>query len=278
MRRLVGFILAASPVFGGESAVFPPDSTWETLSGGHQIVEGIASAGGNLYLTDVPDRELFRIKPDGTSELMDGATDAANGLAIGPGGRLFGACMHAPAMLVWDLDSGKRTSIPLPTPANDLAITAQGWVFYTWGAANGVYQFQADSPAVRKVVELPHPNGITLSHDGRELWVGEFHGDSVRAFPILEDGRLGQPVPGFMAKTPADGKGLLDGMTPLKDGRLLVATALGLQILERGKEPLLLANPTARRANYVRLVTDPQGVRWMIAAFEKSVMRRKTRL
>lgn len=278
MRRLLCLILAAASALADESAVFEPGSRWETVSEGHRIVEGIASAGGVLYLTDVPERELFRITADGKTELMDGATDAANGLAIGPGGRLFGACMHAPSMLVWDLESGKRTGIPLPTPANDLAITPQGRVFYTWGAANAVYQFPADSPSVVKAAEIPHPNGITLSHDGLELWVGEFHGDTVRAFPILRDGCLGQGVAAFKAKTPADGKGLLDGMTPLKDGRLLVATALGLQILERGMPPLVLANPTTRRANYVRLVTDPQGVRWMIAAFEKSVMRRKTRL
>lgn len=278
MRRLLCLILAGSSALADESAVFEPGSRWETVSEGHRIVEGIASAGGVLYLTDVPERELFRITADGKTELMDGATDAANGLAIGPGGKLHGACMHAPAILVWDLQTGARSRISLPSPANDLAITTEGTLYYTWGASNAVHRVIPSAPGAEKVADLPQPNGITLSHDSRELWVGEFHGDTVRAFPILGDGRLGPGVAAFKAKTPADGKGLLDGMTPLKDGRLLVATALGLQILERGKDPVLLANPTDRRANYVRLLTDGKGERWMIAAFEKSVMRRKTRL
>lgn len=278
MRIFLLALVAASTAAGDEAAVFEPGSAWEIVSKGHRIVEGIAQARGGLYLTDVPDRELFRISPDGAEVLVDGATDAANGLAIGPGGLLYGACMHAPALLVWDLETGKRSRIDLPTPANDLAITADGAIYYTWGAANAVHRRAPGGGSVEKVAEMPHPNGITLSHDGRELWVGEFHGDTVRAHPILEDGRLGPPVRGFKAGTPADGKGLLDGMTPLKDGRLLVATALGLQILERGKEPLRLANPTDRRANYVRILTDEKGIRWMVAAFEKSVLRRKTRL
>lgn len=278
MRTPLVLLASAICVSAGEAEIFAADSTWETVSEGHRIVEGIAWANGSLYLTDVPERELFRISPDRGQELMNADTGAANGLAIGPDGRLFGACMHRPAIAVWDLKTNVRTDIALPTPANDLAMTADGRVFYTWGAANAVYRFSLSDPKPVKAADLPNPNGITLSHDGRELWVGEFHGDTVLAFAILDDGQLGPSRAALKAKVPDNGRGLLDGMTPLSDGRLLVATALGLQILAENREPIVLPNPTTHRANYVRIIRMADGSRWIYAAHEKSVLRRKSRL
>ena len=89
---------------------------------------------------------------------------------------------------------------------------------------------------------------------------------------------LGRARAGFKAKVPDDGKGLLDGMTRLSDGRLLVGTALGLQILSPDGTSELLPNPTDQRANYVRIITDASGQRWIYAAHVKSVLRRRTSL
>lgn len=262
-----------------ELPVFPEGSEWETVSKGHHIVEGIAVApDGTVFLTDVPDGELFKLDSTGQETLHDGKTAKANGLAFGPDGRLFAACMGAPAITAWNLKAGTRAEIPLPTPSNDLVLTPGGSLYCTWGPANAIYHLSVADPQAIKVAEVKNPNGITLSHDGRELWVGEFTGDTVLAFPILRDGSLGPSRPAFKAKVPANGKGLLDGMTPLPDGRLLAATALGLQILSTDADPVLLANPTAHRANYVRLVTDSEGGRWIYAAHEKTVIRRKTLL
>lgn len=262
-----------------ETAMFPEGSEWETVSKGHRIVEGIAVApDGTVYLTDVPDGELFKLEPNGLEELHDGKTAKANGLAFGPDGRLYAACMGKPAITAWDLETGARAEIPMPTPANDLAVTSSGSIYCTWGPANAIYHLSITDPKPVKVAEVENPNGITLSRDGGELWVGKFTGDTVLAFPILHDGSLGPSRPAFKAKVPANGKGLLDGMTPLPDGRLLAATALGLQILATDADPIVLPNPTAHRANYVRLFTDSKGIRWIYAAHEKTVIRRKTLL
>ena len=280
MRAL--FMVAAglsSIVLAEESAIFTEASKWETVGEGYNIVEGIAAAkDGSIYLTDVPDSELIRIGPDGKTSWLDKQTLKANGLAIGPDGTLYAASMAEPAILAWNLASGKRSAITLPTPANDLAITDKGRLYCTWGAANAVYQLDLADPRPEKVADIPNPNGITLSHDGAELWVGEFHGDTVRAFSMLPDGRLGPVRAAFKALVPPDGKGLLDGMTPLKDGRLLAATALGLQLLSTTAPPVLIANPTAHRANYVRIISDSAGHRWIYVSHVKSVLRRRTLL
>jgi gluconolactonase len=279
MRALIIVVGLSSMVLAEESAIFTEDSKWETVGEGYNIVEGIAATkDGNLYLTDVPDSELIRLGPDGKTSWLDKQSLKANGLAIGSDGTLYGASMAEPAILAWNLNSGTRSTITLPSPANDLAITVKGQLYCTWGAANAVYQLDLANPKPEKVADLPNPNGITLSHDGKELWVGEFYGDTVRAFPLLPDGRLGPARAAFKALVPPDGKGLLDGMTPLKDGRLLAATALGLQILSAKAAPVLIANPTAHRANYVRIISDPAGHRWIYVSHVKSVLRRRTLL
>lgn len=280
--RAIGLTISAILLIrasAAETAVFVEGSEWVTVGEGYNIVEGIAQGkDGSIYLTDVPDSELIRIDPEGKTSVLDKQSLKANGLAMAADGQLLAASMAEPAILSWDLQTGQRRSIALPSPANDLAITSTGHLYCTWGEANAVYQFKLADPAPRKVADLPHPNGITLSHDGREVWVGEFHGNTVRAFPIQPDGALGPSRAAFTAQVPADGKGLLDGMTPLPDGRLLVATALGVQILSPSAPPILIPNPTTHRANYVRILSDPQGQRWMFVAHIKSVLKRRTLL
>jgi sugar lactone lactonase YvrE len=279
---LAAFAFSAAMIFrsaAAEDGVFVEGSAWETVGEGYNIVEGIAAAGdGTIYLTDVPDAELLKIAPSGEESVVDTETLRANGLAFGLDGRLYAASMAEPVILAWDLKTGKTSRIPLPSPANDLVITPGGQLYCTWGAENAVYHLDLADPKPVKAAELPNPNGITLSHDGRELWVGEFSTDTVRAFPILADCRLGPSRAAFKAKVPEDGKGLLDGMTPLADGRLLVGTALGLQILSADAPPVVIPNPTDQRANYVRIVTDAKGQRWIYAAHVKSVIRRRTLL
>lgn len=268
--------MAAEPT---EAGVFVDGSAWEIVGENYNVVEGIAATSdGTIYLTDVLDDELYKCTPGLKEELLDTKTTRANGLALGPGGNLYSVCMSEPRALVWNLKTGQRTEIPLASPGNDLVIVGEKYLYWTWGPANAVYVLDLKTLESRKVAEVQNANGITLSPDGHELWVGEFTTASVRGMPLLANGDLGSARAAFTVKLPENGKGFIDGMTPLKDGRVLVATALGLQILASDGTSQLLPNPTKQRANYVRLVTDAAGDRWMYAAFVKSVMRRRTLL
>jgi sugar lactone lactonase YvrE len=271
-------LLLGGTLLAGEPDPFVEGSSWELVSEGHNIVEGIAASGKDVFLTDVPDQELFRITPYGKPALMDASTGGANGLAPGSHGRLYGACMKKPELAVWNVATGARSDIPAPTPANDLVITPNNDLFYTWGPSNAVYRLGLTELKAEKAATMPNPNGIALNTDGSELFVAEFTGNTVRAFPISTNGTLGEWRAAFKARVPANGRGLLDGMVALKDGRLLIATALGVQILSANGEAILIANPTSHRANYVRIITDASGVRWMYVAHEKTVLRRQTRL
>ena len=73
--------------------------------------------------------------------------------------------------------------------------------------------------------------------------------------------------------------GLLDGMVVLPDGRLLIATSVGIQLAEPvgkqtdGPRTIVIPHPEQfPRCNYVRISPDGQ---WMYAAFVKEVQRRR---
>lgn len=172
MRSIALLFGILTATVADESGLFAPASAWEMVSDGHRIAEGIASAVGDVFITDVPDGELFRISPDGSETVVDATSDGANGLVIGPDGRLCGACMHKPAIAVWDPATGERAAdITRPTPANDLAITADGHVFYTWGPAKAVFRVSLEDPMPVKAADLPNKPERHLDElaDG---WVG----------------------------------------------------------------------------------------------------------
>jgi gluconolactonase len=274
----ISVVILLSHVIGVADAgetLFAVGSEWEKVGGARRVVEGIAGArDGSVYITDVIDDKLIRIDADGTETLIDDATDHANGLAFGPDGRLYGVCMKKPAVLAWNLKTGARETIRIRTPGNDLAITSDGRLFYTWGGTNAVYEVKLPTGGSSKVADVENPNGISLSADGSELLVGRFFADTVLSFPILPEKGLGAPKEAFKAKTPEDGKGLLDGMIPLSKDKILTSTALGLQILSRNGDPELIANPTGQRANYVRMIVDGEGRKWIYAAHVKTLLRR----
>ena len=79
---------------------------------------------------------------------------------------------------------------------------------------------------------------------------------------------------------PSNGLGRLDGMQPLSGDRLLIGTALGIQIVfpagKEGSGPLMLVpSPDGRpRCNYARI--SPDGM-WLYAAFAKDILRRRVK-
>ena len=167
---LILAVLACFQAVRAHETFFPDGSQWETVGEGYHVVEGIAAKNGTIYYTDVPDEELYRLEPGKPEFLMDQSTAKANGLAFGPDGTLYGVCMAEPRITGWNLDTGARVHIPLPSPANDLVITANGHLYCTWGALSAVYHVNLAKPAPVKVAEMPNPNGITLNRDGTEQW------------------------------------------------------------------------------------------------------------
>ena len=148
--------------------------------------------------------------------------------------------------------------VPLSSP-NDLALDPRGGLWFTdpvWAGRDaqgsapasasppGAVCFLDEDGAARRChVGAVFPNGLVLTPDGSELWVGETGTGRILAFPLLGRGRLGEPR--IRCELGADA--YPDGMCFDSAGRLIVAgTGSGALFVvgERGlEERVPMADP-----------------------------------
>jgi sugar lactone lactonase YvrE len=268
----VGLFLASLAVAKAADLIFSEGSEWELVSDGHQFAEGMAwDKEGHFYFTDVPRSLLYKVDAKtGERILIDDNTGRANGIAFGPDGRIY----------AWDPVTWGKVAVATGPASNDIAILKDGTIFFTDPGDNNVWRIDPKSGELTKAADPRWmPNGISLSLDQKTLLVAEFNSGTIHGFSIDSAGQLkGKSSPAYRLGIPSNTLGRLDGMQPLKDGRLLIGTALGMQIAPRvGKEgthPLIVVpSPDNRpRCNYARISPDGQ---WLYAAFAKDILRRR---
>jgi len=279
---LPALLPAAAPA---PDLVFAAGSDWEVVSSGHQFAEGMAwDAEGHFYFTDVPRGQLFKVDRHSNAQtLLDGATGRANGIAFGPDGRLYGCASGDRCIYAWEPGTWQKTKIAEGTQSNDLVVLRNGTVFYTDPSARLVWRLAAHTFARTEAARLEWgPNGIAVSRDQATLLVAEFSADTIHGFPLDGDSRVAGPAQAaYRLAVPSDGRGHLDGMVVLADGRLLIGTSLGTQLappVQSGAAParhLVIPSPQGRpRCNYARV--SPDGA-WLYTAYAADLLRRRLR-
>jgi gluconolactonase len=200
------------------------DWQFEIVAGPFGFTEGPAWDGEALFFSDIPASRIMRWDPStGETTVYREGTHAGNGLMFDAAGRLYG-CQgndqpHGPGRRVvrYDPDGevtviadrfeGKRLNSP-----NDLAFDSRGRLWFT-DPRYGDYRddmeldhesvFRADpqpdgSWTLHRVTfDTTRPNGLLVSPDGGTLYVAqsEYGVDrkrELRAYPILEDGSVGE--------------------------------------------------------------------------------------
>lgn len=214
--------------------------------------------------------------------LLDGATGKANGIAFGPDGRLYGCASGDKCIYAWDARTWQKVKVAEGTQSNDIVVLRDGTIFYTDPAPRLVWRLAARTFARTEAARLDWgPNGIAVSRDQTTLLVAEFASDTIHGFPLGAGSILSGPArPAYQLAVPSDGRGFLDGMEVLSDGRLLIGTSLGTQIAPavQGGAPgrhVVIPSPQCRpRCNYARL--SPDGA-WLYTAYAADLLRRRLR-
>jgi gluconolactonase len=215
----------------------------EKISGNLQFADGMAwSRSGFLAVADVRQRTIFKIEndPHTTPKLWRVNDGGASGLAFDLQGRLYICESETRRVTRVDVNGrlevlaenyqGKKFNAP-----NDIAVRRDGHVYFTdpaFGSADdrreldfyGVWHIgpKGDLDVVAKL--QTRPNGITVSPDGKALYVCDSDRHAVAAFDLDRAGAAGN-----LRDLIKNVAGVPGGIRTDADGRLYVA-AKGLAV------------------------------------------------
>ncbi len=204
---------------------------------------------GYLLFTDIPNNRIVRVLPDGTHNDWMTNSHGANGLMCDQLGNVYAAQgdAHGVARLraQGDGETGEMGGVltaefegqPFNKP-NDLAIDTHGGLFFTdpnysQNAATqpveGVYYLSADGKVTRVVDDLPRPNGVLVSADGKDLFVANINERKIMRYEIVGPGQISNGEVIFTGDEQRDGGGP-DGMSLDEQGNIY-ATYKSLVVL-----------------------------------------------
>jgi gluconolactonase len=239
------------------STVLIPGEEWQLVAEGYRLTEGAATnALGEVYFTDIPNSKAYKIGLDAKVVQSRENTNRTNGQAFGPDGRLYAVATGTQQVLAFD-KAGKSTVVAEGIAGNDVVAASNGNLYVTnppAGASNEPSKVWLIKPdGSKQVVDtgIRYANGVTLSTDQSLLYVADYRSHWVYSFQIKPDGTLANKQRYYWLHEP-DGidQSSADGMKVDREGRLYVATALGVQICDQpGRVNAILPTPNGRITN-----------------------------
>jgi sugar lactone lactonase YvrE/enterochelin esterase-like enzyme len=235
--------------------ILVPGEDWQLVSEGYRFTEGpAANSKGEVFFNDIPNNKAYKIGLDGKVTPFAENTHRANGQAFGPDGRLYAVAMEASQIVTYDA-GGKPSVFADGFSGNDLVVRHDGTAYVTQpGRDNNPSVIWRISPKGEKQEVdrgLKFSNGIILSPDQTLLYVADSRSHWVYSYQIQQDGSLADKQQYFHLHAPdtADDAGG-DGMAVDRDGRLYVASRMGIQVCDQaGRVNCILPTPNGRVAN-----------------------------
>ncbi|MDM0036960.1 SMP-30/gluconolactonase/LRE family protein [Variovorax sp. J22P271] len=205
---------------------------------------------GNLYVADIPFGRIFRIDPAGLWSQVAEYDGEPNGMKF----------LDARTLLVTDYKNGlmridvatgavtphlQRRNSERFKGVNDLVIDAKGSIYFTDQGQTGLhdstgrlYRLRPDGQLDLLLSNVPSPNGVALSPDGKVLYLAVTRGNCVWRVPLLPDGSVAKVSQFFTSYGPSGP----DGLAVNAEGRVLVANpGLGwVWVLNARAEPVIV--------------------------------------
>jgi gluconolactonase len=195
--------------------------------------------------------QILRLDGDGKAAVWLDKSQGVNGTRLSRDGRLLGAHSHGVLIHKIGIDGPLETQVLLNdmtlNEPNDLCQTPGGEIYFTdpdfkTKQKSAVYRLASDGKISKLTIDMPLPNGIITSLDGKTLYVGDSHEKLWRSFPILEDGGVGAGKVFFNPDT--QNAQAPDGMTIDERGNLYLSGRGGVWVVNPGGQALgLIAVP-----------------------------------
>jgi gluconolactonase len=235
-----------------------PGEGWQLVGENFKGTDApVANAKGEVFFTEPPASRTHVVGLDGTVRVFNAESHKANGQAFGPDGRLYSVSMREPKVLRYEPD-GKVTVLADEIAGNDIVVANNGNVYVTNPPPNTsnepskVWLIRPNGEKVTlEIGALRYANGVTLSPDQSLLYLSDWRSHWVYSYVIQPDGTLqnGQRFD-WLHEADADDQSNADGIRVDREGRLYVATRLGVQICDQaGKVQCIIPTPNRRLSN-----------------------------
>lgn len=234
-----------------------PGEDWQLVAEGYRFTEGpTANANGELFFNEVPTSKTFKVGLDGTVSEFLADTKKGDGQRFGPDGRLYSVAGGTEQIVAYTPD-GKSTVLADGFRGNDLVVKHDGGIYVTepgWDGKSPSKIWFISPNGEKKVVDtgLKFSNGITLSPDQTLLYVADSRSHWVYSYQVQPDGALEHKQKYFHLHEPdtADDSGA-DGLRTDRDGRLYVATRMGIQVCDQaGRVNCIIPTPNGKVSNF----------------------------
>jgi sugar lactone lactonase YvrE len=236
--------------------ILVPGEGWRLVGEGYRFTEGPAvNAKGQVFFNDVGNSKTYRVTQDGEVKEFLGDSLRGDGQAFGPDGRLYANAGATEQLLAWDA-SGKSNVIADGFRGNDLVVRNDGGIYATnpgWNGSDPSKIWFISTKGVKKIVDtgLKFSNGLCMSPDQTLLYVADSRTHWVYSYQIQPDGSLSHKQKYFHLHAPdtADDSGA-DGVRCDRDGRVWVATRMGLQVCDQpGRVNCIIPTPNNNVSN-----------------------------
>ena len=203
---------------------------------------------GNLYVTDIPWGRVFRIDPQGAWTLVAEYDGEPNGMKFRDDRTLL-ITDYKNGLMQLDVFTGQvtpylqRRNSERFKGVNDLIFDAEGNLYFTDQGQSGLhdpsgrlYRLRPNGQLDLLLANVPSPNGVALSPDGRVWYLAVTRGNCVWRVPLLPDGSVAKVSQFFTSYGPSGP----DGPAVDAEGHLLVANpGLGyVWVLNHRAEPV----------------------------------------
>lgn len=217
---------------------------WKLVSEGHRFTEGpCVNAKGEVFFSDGGAGKIYKVGLDGAVTTFLENSPGINGLMFGADGKLYG-CQSGKKQIVRFDEAGKEEVLVDNAPCNDLCVMQNG-LYYTDPDNKKIWWVGFDG--TRKVVDegITFANGIIASPDQTLLNVADTRGKFLYSYQIQADGSLtAKQTYGWLHEPDDQNDSGADGLTMDQEGRLYVATRVGIQIMDQlGRTNLILTKP-----------------------------------
>ena len=199
---------------------------------------------GSLIFSDTNDSITYRLDSAGKLWVERFNTNRGNGIALTRRGEMLWAEGDGPRISGRNPNGGYRNLMPgtrLFQP-NDLIVDDKGGIYFTDPGPRPVvkglkvYVYYLPPGANKPIViddGVTRPNGVTLSNDGKRLFVDNTVGTEIYVYDVQADGAAkNRRVFARLRDIPAGQEGFGDGMDIDRNDRLYVTSLVGVQVFD----------------------------------------------